>query len=252
MRIALPLIMVLSFLLLMIITACAPETVVPMRTVNFSNERMPQRQTLIVFLPGRGDSVERFREEGVIAAAKTAGVDADMIGAEAHIGYYLERTFLPRLREDIILPAKRHGYRKIWLVGISLGGFGSIWYDIEHPGEVTGVVALAPYLGEQEIVDEVKEAGGLVKWNPSPGENIDEQRKIWVRLKSYLLKERNAGRVFLAFGQEDRFAEANRMLAEILPLEQSFTTIGGHDWSTWKFLWKEILKHNLFRHPIAE
>jgi len=232
---------VLSFLLLMTVTACVPETVVPMRTVNFSNERMP-RQTLIVFLPGRGDSVERFREEGFIAVAKAAGVDADMIGAEAHIGYYLERKFLARLREDVILPAKRRGYREIWLVGISLGGFGSIWYDIEHPDEVTGVVALSPYLGEQDMVDEVGEAGGLAKWNLSPDENIGEQQKIWVGLKSYLLKKKSTGRLFLAFGQEDGFAKANRMLADILPSGQSFTADGGHDWPTWKFLWGEILE----------
>ena len=50
-----------------------------------------------------------------------------------------------RLKEDVINPAKEKGYTKIWLVGISLGGLGSLLYAMEHPSDIEGMLVLAPY-----------------------------------------------------------------------------------------------------------
>src|SRR5712672_3477612 len=53
---------------------------------------------------------------------------ADIVVADLHFGYYLRQTAIERLREDVILPARTRGYQCISLVGISLGGFGALYY----------------------------------------------------------------------------------------------------------------------------
>jgi pimeloyl-ACP methyl ester carboxylesterase len=201
-----------------------------------------RQNTLLVFLPGIHDSANVFAEEGFVSAARASGIKADMIGVEAHLGYYEKKEFLPRLKQDVIDPARRQGYENIWLVGISLGGFGAIWYDLENPGDMTGIVALAPYLGEPEIVAEVAQAGGLKAWRTAANLELDDQHKIWRGLKSYERRERCEGRVYLGYGRQDKFATPDGMLAAILPQKQIFTIEGGHDWSAWRPLWDEILK----------
>jgi hypothetical protein len=52
-------------------------------------------------------------------------------------------------------------------------------------------------------------------------------------------------RVYLAYGVQDDFAEADGLLAEVLPDDQVFFTEGGHDWPTWLRLWKSILQKSL-------
>jgi pimeloyl-ACP methyl ester carboxylesterase len=228
-------------LLAALLPSCTPPATVPMATVDFSGSREPGHKTLLVFLPGIRDDAAVFIREGFIAAALAHRVPADMMGADAHIGYYRERSFLCRLRQDVILPAKKRGYRDIWLVGISLGGFGAIWYDLEHPGELAGIVTLSPYLGEDEMVNEVALSGGLKPWQFPPGVKNDPQHEIWSNLKRYERNELTQGRVFLGFGKNDKFAHADGMLAAVLPPAQVFTSEGGHDWATWRFLWNRIL-----------
>ena len=78
-------------------------------------------------------------------------------GQESVIGCEI----VERIREDIIIPAKARGYRNIWMLGISMGGMGAIWYDRTHPGDVNGLILLSPYLGEKTIVETIEKAGGL-------------------------------------------------------------------------------------------
>jgi pimeloyl-ACP methyl ester carboxylesterase len=241
--------MLVTFVLLLTacLLSCTPPLTVPVKTVNFNQPGGKQRPTLLVFLPGIRDKSAVFAEEGFVSAARASGIQADMIGVDAHIGYYLEKQFIRRLKEDVIDPAKLQGYRNIWLVGISLGGFGSIWYDLENPGDLAGIVALSPYLGEPEVVDEVSRAGGLAVWRPAPYGELDDQHMIWRELKNYEQQDKNRKRVYLGYGLRDKFAIADGLLAAVLPQEQVFTIGGEHDWATWQTLWNEILKSDAFR-----
>jgi pimeloyl-ACP methyl ester carboxylesterase len=213
----------------------------PIPIVRFDQEGKPPKPVLLVFLPGRGDNGARFDTEGFVSAARRAGIPADMIAVDAHMGYYLERNLPEKLYRDVITPARLRGYRHIWLVGISMGGLGALWYDIGHPGDLAGIVILAPYLGDPEVVAEVVRAGGMSAWQPADAVP-DDQRKIWKGLKVYEDREKSRGRVFLGYGRQDRFAEANGLLAAVLPPEQVFLIDGGHDWETWKDLWARILR----------
>ncbi len=68
-------------------------------------------KSLIVMLPGRGDRAESFRTAGFLDTA--ADHAFDVIAVDAHLGYYKERNLIPRLHNDVILPAKKDGYEKI-------------------------------------------------------------------------------------------------------------------------------------------
>lgn len=238
--------LILLVLLVLFLNSCTPPTTIPIKTVNFMHPGGKRQETLLVFLPGIRDMVAVFADEGFVSAARMSGIKADMIGVEAHLGYYEKKEFLPRLKADVIAPARLLGYKNIWLVGISLGGFGAIWYDIENPGDLTGIVALAPYLGEPEVVEDVARAGGLHGWRPAANAELDDQHRIWRGLKSYERRQMCAGRVYLGYGRQDKFAVPDGMLAAVLPPEQVFTIEGGHDWSAWRPLWDSILKSPAF------
>ena len=223
-------------------SSCTPPTTKPIGTVELSHTQDTNQGTLLVFLPGLRDRASVFAGEGFVSAVERSGIKADIIGVEAHIGYYLKKEFPTRLKEDVVVPARQHGYRNIWLVGISLGGFGAIWYDVENPGDVTGIVVLAPYLGEPEVVAEIASAGGLMAWNPPAEAELDDQHRIWRGVKIYERPEKNLGRIYLGYGLADKFALPDSLLARVIPGNQVFTIAGGHDWSTWRSLWDSILK----------
>src|SRR5262245_15611963 len=150
---------------LLALAGCARlrPTPVPLRTVSHSGMGRPD--TLLVCLPGRRDRPEDFDRFGFAAAAARAGARVDLIAADAHLGYYYKRIIVERLHEDAIAPA-RPRYRRIWLVGVSIGGTGALLYAARHPENVDGIVLLAPFLGEEKVIDEVAAAGGLRNWRP--------------------------------------------------------------------------------------
>jgi pimeloyl-ACP methyl ester carboxylesterase len=236
---------------LLALAGCIPSARRPIETVCFSPAAGERNRCLFVFLPGKGDRPDSFEAEGFVAAVRKSKLPVDMIGAYAHMGYYMEKTFPERFREDVIAPARRKGYEQIWLVGISLGGLGALWYDGKYPGDVSGLVALAPYLGEQDISREVLLAGGLASWEPGPVAANDLQRQIWRGMKTFVPREKTFARVYLGYGLQDRFAFPDGVFAKVLPGGQVFTAEGGHDWSTWRKLWSRILDNFVQKNNFA-
>ena len=125
-------------------------TTIPMKTLSQPGPCRPRAAELLVMLPGAYSLPDEFVTEGFVDATRRQGVVADIVIADAHLGYFYDRSVLTRLREDVIAPARAQGYRRIWLVGISLGGFGALAYATRHSAGadgasgVDGVVALAP------------------------------------------------------------------------------------------------------------
>jgi len=142
----------------------APVT--PMTALDISPAGAPSAPCLIVFLPGRRDSPSAYRRHHFAEMAAAAGVSARFLEADAHLGYYQARTASTRLEQDIVAPARAAGAKKIWIVGISMGGLGGLLMAREHP-DLQGVVALAPFLGDTEP-GLVAKAGGLAAWTPGP------------------------------------------------------------------------------------
>ncbi len=150
---------------LLILAGCVrprPATA-PLRTVSYPGSGQPR--TLVVLLPGRRDSPEDFGRQRFPEIAAQAGARVDMIAVDAHLAYYYDHTLVERLREDVIAPARRR-YDRIWLVGISIGGTGTLLYAGQHPEDVNGLVAFAPFLGDDKVIREVAAAGGVRGWRP--------------------------------------------------------------------------------------
>jgi pimeloyl-ACP methyl ester carboxylesterase len=198
---------------------------------------------LVVFLPGRGDRLADFEREGMVATLREAGVQADTVVVDAHLGYYLKQTVVERLRTDVLLPARRQGYRRIVLVGVSLGGLGSVLTERDHPGSVDALVLLAPYLGEKKkFFERIAAAGGPAAWakgrDPRAG-FIEEQ--VWTFLGS---KTSALPPTWLLSGTEDPYARGHRLFATLLPANRVTTIPGAHEWPVWRALWRDVCFHS--------
>jgi pimeloyl-ACP methyl ester carboxylesterase len=232
--------------------ACAffYPTKIPMQVHEYRAMTDASARTLLVMLPGRFGTANQFMDEGFVDMVLKAGYFLDVITAEAHIGYYYNNTVIERLRQDIILPAKARGYKRIWILGISLGGLGAIWYDRTHPGDVDGLILLAPYLGDKQIVDEVEAAGGMRGWHQGEQDKDLFQKDIWVLIKGYEDHQTTAGRLFLGYGLQDSFARSNSLLAREIPADQVATLSGSHDWKTWRLLLTKLLENQVLRYEM--
>jgi pimeloyl-ACP methyl ester carboxylesterase len=194
-----------------------------------------------VFVRGLGGSNRSFAKEGMVEATWQRDIDFDMVAPNSHFAYYSERTLIERLRQDVILPAKEKGYKNIWLVGPSMGGLGSLLYIQEHPEDIDGIYLMSPFLGYAGIINEIKAQGGLQLWQPgnySPDK--DWQRMLWHWIKTEVA-EQNTPPIYLGFGNEDTYVEAQKLLATVLPADHTTSMKGGHDYATFRALWKIFL-----------
>ncbi len=247
---------VVPFILLAFIFACYPAPKAHLDVFLYDSPEGQQKH-LFVFLPGNGDSPQTFWKKGLVQAVRARKLPVDVIAVDAHIGYYMQGTIFERLKQDVIEPAKARGYRRIWLVGNSLGGYGSISYARLHPEDITGVILLGPFLGDRKIIQEIRESGGLAAWEPGElpqngKENWEKQLWKWLKdgsqQKDFWLWVRDCdeesscpARIYLGYGKRDRFAPGQKLLAESLPVQDVIVIDGGHNWSTWKQLWEMIL-----------
>jgi len=194
---------------------------------------------LIVFLPGIGDLGEDFAARGFIGAAAKSDLDADAIAVDAHFGYYARRSVIDRLAHDIVLPARRRGYRDIWLIGISMGGAGALAYAAHHPAHVDRVLLLAPYLGDAKLVREMTDAAQPPNAKAARIDD-DPMRRLWHWMETSAARDVFA-KLYLGYGTRDRFAKANALLASRLPPKHVIAITGGHGWRTWTRLWDAFI-----------
>ena len=217
---------------------------VPLRVL-FDNAACASRpDTLLVMLPGASSLPEEFQREGFVRALRERRLAADVVLVDAHPGYYKDRTVLQRLQADVIAPARAKGYRKIWLVGVSLGGLGALIQARAQPTDADGLMLLAPYLGERRVTDAVQADGGLKTWRGAAPDPVpdDLDLRLWQWLQAYATEPARRPPLLLGYALGDRLAPANQLLAASLPAERVFTTAGGHDWPEWRRLWKQMLE----------
>lgn len=227
------------------LSACAglrPATV-PMLTVSLPAPCASPAQTLVVMLPGAYSKPDEFEQEGFVRILRERQVASDVILVDAHFAYYRDRSIAERLRADVLVPAREKGYRSIWLVGISLGAVGSMIYADTSPGDVNGIVILAPYLGERQTAEQIKAAGGLAAWPSPDAAKTDVDSVLWRWLKAQTGPGGDGPHlpIYLGYGTEDRFVFNQDLLSESLPAGRVFKVLGGHDWSAWTPLWRRIV-----------
>ena len=203
-------------------------------------QRSPLR-TLVIVLPGRNDGGLGANERGMARAIQEAWPGADVLLASATYVYYRDGKVVERLHHDVVAPALRSGYERIWLAGASMGGLGAMLYERAHPGQISGLVLFAPFLGDQALLEEIRSAGGVRQWDPGPlpaeinAHNY--QRQVWK-----YIRERAAGsrRIWLACGTDDYLVSGARLLATTLPAGRFIEMPGSHDWRTWSRMGKTV------------
>ncbi len=240
-------------LLIFFLTGCMNSNTIPLETEYYENKTQPQ-PNLIIFLRGMGGTIncpfkchKCFETEGFVDTINQKHLPFDMVAPNAHFGYYQDRSFVIRLKKDIIDPAKKKGYQKIWLVGISMGAFGSVMYLKEHPEDIAGVIILGPFLGREDIINEVTVNGGLANWDPGPyDEKKDWARKLWHWLKEYDHYNIENAPIYLGIGSKDPYYKGQKLLADSLPPERVVEIDGKHRFTTFKNCWDIFLDLEVF------
>jgi len=223
---------------------------VPVSTIAYPNRPEGRAPALIVLLPGKRSRSGDFDRKRFVDMARERGVDADLIEADLHLGYYRDGTSSTRLWDDVVAPARASGYERIWIVGISLGGSGAIGFAREHPGALTGIVLLSPFLGPPEMLETIRAAGGLHAWRPDPSAAAGSFKwfieQNWDFLKKGSASDSGHPTLYLGYGRDEPMGPSLDLLTESLPAGHVLRVPGGHRWNTWQALWAEILSRNVF------
>jgi S-formylglutathione hydrolase FrmB len=192
-------------------------------------------------MPGAGNRHTSFADHGFIEIAVDAGLNADILTVDTSYEQFSDLSIEKRLHEEVVLPARASGYKRIWMGGISLGGFGTLVYARKNANMLAGLVLIAPYLGNKGTLAEIRSAGGLDAWNPDVTDDYDE-RHVWKLIKNYPSDFEQKLPFFLLYGSEDRFVEFHQLLATRLKQDTITTISGGHDWPVWQSLWQHFVK----------
>jgi len=200
-------------------------------------------RVLVLLLPTIKGKGLHYEKHGFVEAVRERGFEADLKVLDVNPLLYLQGRIVDVVKTEIVDPAIDSGYKKIILVGISLGGHGALLYVTKASQDIDGVVVIAPFIGGFFINDVIKSAGGLSRWEECPPIEWDYACDMWKLLKDYLSVSKNPDKIILGFGLEDGFAESNQLLASQLPARNVFRVSGGHDWATWKTIWSKVLDH---------
>lgn len=213
----------------------------PIPTLAYPLAQHTRAETLVVFLPGRGGSMQDFARHGFIEKMRAAGIKADALAVDAHLGYYYRRSIITRLEQDVLKPAREQGYRRIVVVGISLGGLGALLCVRDVPNLVDGLVLISPYLGKRtEFFDQIQRAGGPAAWSvgrPAGSGVVDDE--IWTFLGQH---SATLPPTYLCLGTEDYLRAGQNLLSELLPSSHVISLPGAHNWKTWQKLWERVCR----------
>ena len=192
----------------------------------------------MVWLPGAYHAARDFLDAGFAQAVLVRDIALDLTFIDLELLHLGDRSALPRLQSEVVLPARNIGI-SVWLGGVSLGGMMALEFAAAYAGEIDGLCLLAPYLGNRMLTAEIAAAPGIRGWEPGELAQADDERRIWRYIKTHGADSRPI--VYLGFGQDDRFSAAHTLLADALPADSVDVVKGGHDWRTWTTLWENFL-----------
>jgi pimeloyl-ACP methyl ester carboxylesterase len=192
----------------------------------------------MIWLPGAYHSAQDFLDAGFAQAVLVRNIPLDLIFVDLVLLHLADRSALERLQSEVVRPARARGI-SVWLGGVSLGGMMALEIAAAYAGEIDRLCLLAPYLGNRMLTAEIAAAPGIRNWEPGELAQADDERRIWRYIKAHGADSRPI--LYLGFGQDDRFAAAQTLLADALPADSVNVVKGGHDWRTWTMLWENFL-----------
>lgn len=206
-----------------------------------------KERILLLMLPGAKNTPQQLVENGFISALRERRSPVDVLALDAHVDLYLDRTDIEQLLHHTLDEVRTHGYRRIWLLGISLGGSGAMICATQRTPDIEGVFLLAPFLGTRGLIAEVEAAGGLHQWKAREIDSRDHERALLEQIRLSPLDAGDFPSIYLGYGSEDRYRGASTLLSECLPQHRVTVMPGGHDWQTWIALWHALLDKQPFR-----
>lgn len=228
-----------------------PPTPTPMASIAYPLPGGAPAKCLLVLFPGARDRADTFAEEGFIEQIRASGLSVDVVSADATMGYYLQSIAAERLEADVLGPARAKGaYAQVWLLGISMGGYGTFHYAQAHPAHVDGIAAFAPFLGEEDVWGPIRANGGLARLQPPPVAPVNDQNygaQLWGYLHTLTRPGVERPVLYLGTGNSDRLREPFEVLAAEVPKDHLFRTEGGHSWGPWRDLLRQFLSQSAFK-----
>lgn len=199
-------------------------------------------ENLIIFIPGLYDSNNKFKKELFFETARNEGVEADLVAVNMSVVHLANQMLAERINKDVLEYVKNDGYKNIWLVGLSIGGLSSLVYLKNNEENICGVVVLAPYLGDEYLAEEIKEAGGIKSWVPvldKLKDSVDvEVDALWL----WLAKKNHLSNIYLGYGKQDSITVGSLTLETLLDKKNVIVIDGEHDWKTGRRIWEAQLK----------
>ncbi len=209
-------------------------------------ERIDQRRdparraaTLCVLLAGAYDAPDRFIEHSLPGDCAAAGLDADLTLLRTDLAAVADGGLVHALHAQVIAPARESGYRHLILGGISIGAMMALLHQDVFPGSVDELLAIATYPGNRRLSGQVAAAGGILRWDARDLADDDGELRAWRAIRR--LGQEADTPLWFGYGADDRFADAQAMMAQALPPARVFSLAGGHDWPTWARLWRHWL-----------
>jgi pimeloyl-ACP methyl ester carboxylesterase len=226
------------------LTSCLRLVTAPLPMRSLATPAPGVAKCLVVFLPGVADRAGSFESEGFVDELRRRNLAIDVVTADATVGYYLRGIEAPAIEHDVVGPATARPYDQVWMVGVSMGGFGALHYAASFPSRLDGVLVLAPHLGEETVLEQIRDAGGLDRWQPPPPRRFGERNyteDTWRWLRRRTVDGQPGPEVYLGFGMGDAITGRANLLAPMLPRSHVFADDGGHSWATWRRLWSRFL-----------
>lgn len=216
---------------------CFPRAAIPIPVLEYGRMDASENKNLLIFLRGMGGSPKDFDKHGLIQAIRSRRLPFDVSVPDAHFGYYKSRTLEERLKKDLIQPARQKGYQQIWLAGFSMGGLGSLFYLKRYKKDVDGVILVSPFMGWENILNEIEISGGIEDWEPK--RNSDNwQQLIWGWVKSYADTSDLYPPIYLGYGTQDGMTgKGPALLSAALQDDRVFNIKGRHDYKTFISIW---------------
>lgn len=232
------------FVCCFLLSGCAVTPKIPLDILTYSAKTTGREDNLLVLLRGLGGSNSVFEDEGIIDEIRRRRLPFDIVAPDTNIGYYANHTLVERLKTDIIDPARRKGYKHIWIAGFSWGGLGTLIYLRNHPKDIDGVLLISPYLGLSSLIQEIKDAGGIASWQKvtSSTDISDWSRLNWSWIREYSETPQHYPPIYLGYGSKDWVTnDGPALFATVLPEKRVFNYPGNHDMSTFKLLFSQQL-----------
>ena len=219
----------------------------------FHESKDQDKKSLVIFLPGRGDDIGAYERASFIDILKASSRPLDSVVVDGHLGYYIDRSLAERVHQDVMLPFREQGYEDFIVVGVSMGGVGALRLVRDYGDLVSGAVLLAPFLGDEKLLQELTTAGDLHSWREGLDHEPELDEQIWIWIDSIVSRDSHQIlSTILAYGQKDKLRPGAEYFSGLLPESHTFTNDGGHGWNTWTPLWSDITKSEIWENLDGE